>query len=185
MGGPRVEPIFLLVDPAIGEYLPMRCNVLKHKLVGTLLLSILVGVLLPVAAQETFTHEPTGLSFTLPAGWAYVHEGDHFEATSPDESVILLFLAGRSSEVEKALDEAVNELDRHISDVNITTEATQETINGLTQVYLEGDGMVDGEQIDWDLTLVIGGRSSLAIVALGDIDSSQGVVDRIYASVKQ
>lgn len=26
--------------------------------------------------QERFTHEPSGLSFVLPAGWSYAQEGD-------------------------------------------------------------------------------------------------------------
>ena len=48
-------------------------------------------------AQETFTHQQSGLNFTLQAGWSYEAEGDHFEATSPDESVILFFFVGTGS----------------------------------------------------------------------------------------
>ncbi len=145
-----------------------------------------MAILAPVRAQETFTHEKSGLKFTLPAGWTYTQEGDHFEAASPDDSAALLFFVGRGDEVEAIVDGAVDALADIIRDPKLTTDLTEEVINGLLQVYVEGDGLIDGETVDWDLTVIRGGgRSSMVIVALGDIDSNQRVFDRIYRSVRK
>ncbi|MCB1052902.1 MAG: hypothetical protein H6510_08455 [Acidobacteria bacterium] len=147
---------------------------------------IVLGVFLMssnVLAQEEFTHQATGIKFTLPAGWSYEQSGDHFEASSPDESVVLLFFAGKHSETEAAMQEAANILDLIMSDAAVTKEATHEKVNNLDQVYLEGTGNVEGETIDWDLTMVYGGSSSLAVVALGDIDGMQDTINHIYGSI--
>ena len=138
-----------------------------------------------VFAQESFTHEPSGLTFTLPAGWTYSHEGDHFEAASSDESIVLLFFVGKSYEVEAAINGAVDELSKIIRNVNVTTDVTEVEVNGLNHAFIEGDGLMEGEVIDWDLTVVQGSRKCMAIVALGDIDSYQGIVDKIYDSIRE
>jgi len=134
--------------------------------------------------QERFTHAPSGLSFVLPADWTYVQEGDHFKAYSPDESVLLFFLVGHYSEVEQAIVEAAEMLDKIIAQSEMTTEPTTEMINGLAQVYAEGYGWLDGERVDWDLTLVLG-QKSMAIVAVGDIERQQAILNGIYASISE
>ncbi len=137
-----------------------------------------------IMAQERFTHT-CGLSFVLPANWSYTAEGDHFEATSPDESVVLLFFTGKSAVVEEALRLAVQELDGIIEDAQITTAAIDEVVNGMTQSYVEGDGYVEGEEIDWDLTFTQGSRSSMVIIGLGDIEGMQSTITGIYASISE
>ena len=136
-------------------------------------------------AQETFTHEDSGLKFTLPAGWTYTHQGDHFEAASADETIILLFFVGNGAEVEEAIDAAVDGMSEVILDPKIVTERTEVQINGLTQVFMEGDGLVDGQPIDWDLTVVRGSRRCMAVVAMGEIENNQKLVDRIYESIRE
>lgn len=135
--------------------------------------------------QEVFTHQQSGLNFELPAGWTYTQVGDHFEATSPNEDVTLLFFVGNETEAEAAADEAAETLDEIFSNVNITLGPEIAEVNGLTQVYLEGDGTMEGVRMDWDLTIVCGNRKAMVIVGLGDIEGMQRVVDGIYASVAQ
>lgn len=136
-------------------------------------------------AQEVFTHQQSGLNFELPAGWTYTQVGDHFEATSPNEDVTLLFFVGNETEAEAAADEAAEVLDELFSNVNITLGPEIEEVNGLVQIYLEGDGYMDDIQMDWDLTIACGDRKAMVIVALGDIEGMQRVVDNIYASIGQ
>ena len=133
--------------------------------------------------QEVFTHYDSGLNFELPAGWTYTQEGDHFEATSPDESVILLFFVENSTDAEIAAEGAAELIDELFKDVDITNGPDYDTVNGLDQAYMEGDGLFEGEQMDWDLTLVCGRKKSMVIIALGDILSMQKTMDRIYESI--
>ena len=138
-----------------------------------------------LSAQESFTHEGSGLTFTLPAGWTYTHEEDHFEASSPDESVALLFFVGHGSEVGAAIDGAVDELSYLMQDPKITTELTEARINGLVQTFVEGDGVMEDVVMDWDLTLIQGSRRSMVIVAIGDIEGNQRAIDGIYQSIRE
>jgi len=136
-------------------------------------------------AQETFTHEGSGLQFTLPAGWTYTSAGDHFEAASPDEEVYLLFFVGRDGEAAAAIDAVVEELSGIIHNPTISSEYTEEKVNGLTQVYVEGDGLVDGDRIDWDLSLIEGSRKSMVVVAFGAIEENHSTIQRIYRSIRE
>jgi len=148
-------------------------------------LALCAAWLAPVSAQETFTHAESGLSFTLPAGWTYTHEGDHFEASAPDEGLSLLFFVGWGDEVEEVLEGAIDDLASVMDEASITTDPSEEEINGLLQSFVEGDGLVDGVRVDWDLTVVTGGRRTMAVVAIGDIEGRQGVIDRIYRSIRR
>ena len=150
-----------------------------------LFLVLCLNLALVAWSQETFTHTPSGLSFTLPAGWSYTQEGDHFEAASPGDEVILLFFVGKFYEVEAAINGAVDELANIVKNPNITTETTEAEINGLLQVFIEGDGLFEGEVMDWDLTLVQGSKKCMVVIALGDIDSNQRIMDGIYDSIHE
>ncbi|MCB1043729.1 MAG: hypothetical protein KDC35_12365 [Acidobacteria bacterium] len=140
---------------------------------------------LTLMAQERFTHGPSGFSFELPAGWTYVGEGDHFEASSPDETIHLMFMVGKPGEVEEAMMDAVHGLDSVMTDSAISTEPTSVEINGVTQYYVEGYGNVDDVRIDWDLTLCVGSKKNMVIIALGDIDSNQEMINKIYESIQE
>lgn len=146
--------------------------------------SVLLSI--PIFAQETFTHEGSGLSFTLPAGWTYTHQGSFFEAADPDQTLYLLFFVGKGYEAKAAINGAVDELANLIRDPKITTDITHSTINDLTQSYVEGDGLTaDGEVIDWDLTCVQGTTKTMVIIAMGEIASNQKIVDGIYQSIHE
>lgn len=137
-----------------------------------------------VVLSTTVTHNQTGLSFTIPDDWAYGQEGDHFAAQSPDESVILMFYVGKAESVADLMENIGEELDGIIDDAEIDGEPEVEEINGLVQVYIEGSGYYGDDEIDFDMTMVLGGRRSMSIIALGDIDEWQEEVDEIYNSIE-
>ena len=67
----------------------------------------------------------------------------------------------------------------------VSNQGIGEEVNGLLHFFAEGTGIVQGDTIDWDLTFGVGSRKSMVIVTVGDIDSNQAVVDRIYESIRQ
>ena len=148
-------------------------------------LSFLALMGLTCLAQERFTHSESGLSFALPGGWTYYQEGDHFAASSADETISLLIFVAATQEAAEGLSAIGDELDKIMTDSQLTTEVTEENVNGLTQVYAEGDGLVDGERIDWDFTMVVGGRKSMILIALGDLENNHGTLTGIYSSIQK
>ena len=137
------------------------------------------------AGAEVITHSGSGLQFELPDNWTYEQDGDLLTASSRSEDVVLFFFVSQRSDAEEFIDALADELDAFLHDAEVTQDATQEEVNGLSQIYVEGTGTRDGEPVDWDLTLVIGGRRALAIVAVGDIASNQDTVHAIYGSVSR
>jgi len=132
----------------------------------------------------TVTHNETGLKFDIPDDWSFEEDDDAFIATSYDESVFLYFYVGHSADVSDLLDNISNELDSIFDYTEIGENAVEEEINGLIQIYVEGTGEIDGDAIDFDLTIVIGGSKPMLIVALGDIENNQETLDEIYVSIR-
>jgi len=147
--------------------------------------TLLVFLGISCQAQERFTHTQTGLGFYLPAGWSYMQEGDHFEATNPGETVVLLFFVSQTQEAAEGIEAIGHELDQIMTQTRMTTEVTQEVVNGLTQIYGEGDGLLDGQRVDWDFTMVMGGAKSMIVVALGELEKNQATIDWIYSSIQR
>ena len=153
---------------------------MRKRIWGPLLLIILsLGAL----AQERFTHAGSGLSMQLPAGWIYAEVDDHFEVTPPDESLLLMFFVAETNVAAEGIEAIGNELDKLMTESRITTDVTEEIINGLTHIYGEGDGLMDGTRVDWDFTMVIGGRKSMVVIGLGELERNQAVLDSIYLSI--
>jgi len=138
-----------------------------------------------VATAEVIEHQASGLEFTLPDAWGTEQDGDLLTASSPDQGVVVFFFVSEHSTAQAFLDSMSAELDRLISHAEITREATEEQINGLTQVYVEGTGEHDGETVDWDLTLVVGDRASLVVVAMGDLEGRADAINAIYNSIQR
>ncbi|MFC2158309.1 hypothetical protein ACFLT9_10780 [Acidobacteriota bacterium] len=155
----------------------------RSKLIFTALLVFLVSM---TFAQKTVTHSDSGLKFDLPDDWTTGQEGDSFATSDPDQSVLLIFFVGKAETASALLENIAEELDGVIEEPEITSEEVfEEEINGLLQVYIEGTGIHQGDEVDFDLTLVVGGPKSMAIIALGDIDGMQDTVDEIYSSIRK
>lgn len=154
----------------------------KKNLLGMILLSFLiVSSLLAI----TITHIQSGLKFDIPDDWEYSYDEDHFEAVSPDESVVLLFYVGKTDEVADLLDNISLELSGLIENPEINDNIFEAEVNGLSQVFIEGTGEYRGEIVDWDLTMVYGGKNSMSIIALGNIEDWESEITDIYASVQR
>jgi hypothetical protein len=157
----------------------------KKSLASVFIWFVVLFVLSTALMAMTVTHNQTGLKFDIPDNWDYGQEGDHFIAQSPDESVILLFFVGKAGDVDELMESVADELDGIIDSPEVNEEPGMEEINGLIQVYIEGSGEYDGDVVDFDMTMVFGGKKSMSIIALGDIDSNQDTIDFIYSSVRQ
>jgi hypothetical protein len=141
--------------------------------------------LVSTARAEVVRHSSSGLQAEVPDSWTQEQEGDLLTVSSPTKDVVMFFFVARRNDVAEFIDGITEELDRWIKKAEITQEATEEEVNGLTQYYVEGTGEADGEPVDWDVTYVVGGRSALAVVAVGDIGTNQAVINGIYGSISR
>jgi predicted Zn-dependent protease len=136
------------------------------------------------AAAETFTHATAGLQFELPDGWTTKQDGDTLEAEGPGGLPSMQFDVIADAEVEHYVDGWAQGAGETFQEMEVTTDAKPEKINGLQQTYSEGTAKVDGQPIQWDLTIVQGGKKTLAIMAFGD-DLDAELMKSIYRSIRK
>jgi hypothetical protein len=154
----------------------------KKSLLGVIMLSFLMmSSLLAI----TITHAQTGLKFDIPDDWEYSQEEKHFKATSPDESVVLLFNVGKANEIADLYDNIIQELSGRIENPEINGNVFEEEGDDLTIVYFEGTGESGSKIVDWALIMVFGGEKSMSIIALGNIKDMQSEINDIYTSVRK
>lgn len=153
----------------------------------TLYLSLVAALCLVAgnARAEEMEHEESGLQFTLPDGWTHEQQEDMLIATSPDEGVEVAFIVSEADTTEELMDVITSELDEVIKGAKTTKDVTEEKVNNLTQIYAEGTGQCEGEPCDWDLTLVVGAKKNLIVLAVGEIDANQKAITRLYNSIKK
>ena len=152
------------------------------RVIGALVASLLLGA--PAAQADVFTHAAAGLQFELPDGWKTKQNGDTLEAEGPGGLPTMQFDVIADSDINDYVDGWAEGAGETFQDVEITTDAEVETVNGLRQIYSEGTATVDGTEIQWDLTIVQGGKKTLAIMAFGE-NLQGGAIKKIYSSIKK
>lgn len=163
----------------------MKLNALRLSLIALVATSITTGPAFAEAPSDAYTHPESGLEFKIPGRWKVETEGDLMTATHPSGELAVVLFVASEEDAETFFSEIAGELDRFIKNVQFTRDPTEERVNNLTQVYVEGTGTVDGESIDFDLTYVLGGRKPMVAVAIGKIDANQKAVTDIYRSIKK
>ena len=147
---------------------------------------------------ETLTHEEAGLEFTIPDDWGKEQEGDFLLVKTKAEDVVMCFMVGKEAEAAEFLKALGTELDKIMSDVKLDSkEAKQEEGNGLHFTYVEGTGKIKNnekfipkgtkaeEEVQWDMTLVTGGKKLLAIVSFGKLDDNSAALTKVWNSIKK
>jgi hypothetical protein len=71
-----------------------------------------------------------------------------------------------------------------LTDLQVDVDDEKSEVNGLQQVYSVGSATLEGKPIQWDLTIVKGGRKVLAVMALGE-NLDGAAVQKMYASIRR
>jgi len=143
------------------------------------------------AIAEHFKHQESGLQFTLPKGWTCKQSGDRITIENKDKT---LACAGGVIPKENAkaifanIENFIDNLDG-LDDVEITDGPTKETVNGLTQTWYEGTATHAGtqgeEEIEWDITIVSGGKAILFFIGIGKLDDNEDAYEEFFDSIKK
>jgi len=105
-------------------------------------------------ADRTFTHEEGGVSFVLPEGWKFEHEGDQGVIKTPDDTLAVFVMVSN----DDSLDETVKDLDREVSkeiqNMKVTNEARKQDVNGMPGISIGGTGEYQGDAVEWAVDII-------------------------------
>jgi predicted Zn-dependent protease len=138
----------------------------------------------PGATAEVIKHPTAGLQIELPAGWKTRTNGGQLVAEPPDGKSYLSFAVIEESAVDGYLAKWAEGMKGGLTDLQVDVKAETSEVNGLQQVYSVGSAKLEGKPIQWDLTIVKGGRKVLAVMALGE-DLDGAAVQKMYASIRR
>ena len=141
---------------------------------------------------EDYTHKPSGLRFTLPKGWSCTEKAGRITITNKDKSLTCVgdVIPKESAkaifaDIRKFLDNLEG-----FDGVEVTDGPKKEKVNGLEQAWYEGtmsSKSADGktEEIEWDMTIVSGGRQILFLIGIGKLDENEQAYDAFFESIKK
>lgn len=156
------------------------------------LTAILIGVSTTLVAED-YKHKESGLQFKLPKGWTCTEKDGRLDIENKDKTVALIggVIPKESAKAIFADIEAfLNKLDG-LDDVEVTEGPTKEIVNGLKQSWYTGTATVtdddDGteEEIEWDMTIISGGKATLFLIGLGKIDDNEKAYQKFFESIKK
>jgi hypothetical protein len=127
-------------------------------------------------------HKASGFTVWVPDDWKQTERDDGMLRVDGN-NVTLYFGVSDAKSVEDFIKTTSATLDKLIKDSKITNGPKTEEVNGLVQSYFEGTGTNEGQQVDFDMTFIPGEEHSMVIVALGDIQSNQETVTKVYGSI--
>lgn len=114
---------------------------MSKKIISFLVLAVLFAM--PNFAQETFTHEASQISVTLPAGWMYETSDNGISAYPEEGGFFVYFQVLRVDALDAALDEVDKILNEQMQSVELG-QAQDYDVNGMQGIFVEGtaDGIL-------------------------------------------
>jgi predicted Zn-dependent protease len=144
------------------------------------------------APAADYTHKPSGLRFTLPKGWTCTEKDGKLVITNPDQSLAVVGGVVPAEAAKAVLDDIqkfVAKLDG-LTDVKVTDGPKREKVNGLEQAWYEGTATIKGadgkaDKVEWDMTVVTGGKGVLFLVGTGKLDKNEKVYEKFFESIRK
>jgi hypothetical protein len=141
---------------------------------------------------ENFKHKASGLQFTLPKGWTCTEDDDRITIQNKNKSLSVV-----GGVIEKAAAKAIfSDIEGFLSklegfkDAEVTDGPKKEKVNQLEQAWYEGTTSVEGDdgesmEIEWDMTIISGGKNILFLVGTGELDKHEEAYDEFFESIKK
>ena len=145
-----------------------------------------------VLHAEDYTHQASGLTFALPKGWSSAEKAGRITITNKDKSLTCVgdVIPKESAkaifaDIRKFLDSLEG-----FDDVEVTDGPKKEKVNGLEQAWYEGtmsgkNAAGKKEQIEWDMTIISGGKQILFLIGMGKLDENEKAYDEFFESIKK
>ncbi|MCP5050345.1 MAG: hypothetical protein GY940_24485 [bacterium] len=135
-------------------------------------LVLILGSLILTAG--TYRHEDGGLSIWFPDDWEVETDDGVLEAEAPDDDAFAQFMVLPDvKSMEDAIDAYAEELDDVFNDFEVTGEAQEVEFNGLELYIIEGEGKVDGVNMEAGVAVIRTGKAFVLCVTFGTVESNE------------
>ena len=143
-------------------------------------------------SAKDFTHKASGLKFTLPEGWTCKEKNGKLEIANADKTVSVVggvIPKANAKAIFADIQKFLDSLDG-LDDVEVTGGPEKEKVNGLEQAWYEGTAKVKDDsgktqEIEWDLTVITGGKDILFLVGIGKLDDNEEAYDELFESIEK
>src|SRR5262245_62104311 len=141
---------------------------------------------------EDYKHKESGLSFKLPKGWTCKAKAGRIEIENKDETIYItggVIPKESAKEIFFDIEAFLEKLDG-LDDVEVNDGPHKEKVNGLEQAWYSGTATVKDdngqeEEIEWDMTIVTGGKAILFLIGLGKIEDDEKAYEKFFQSIKK
>lgn len=159
----------------------------------TCMFIVLLSVGAVASAADALVHRRSGVRLSIPKGWQNVSTADDSEpmilvADSGEAAIFLYETSGHDS--KKFFQDIPTELAENLKDsrvekVTARGQLKAEKVKSLTRYTKSGTATFDGQPAEWELSLVVGGKSSLVLLVTGNVTKHRKTLDQLYASLSK
>jgi hypothetical protein len=123
---------------------------------------------------ETITHTDARVQFTIPSGWSGKAAEDRYIVASPDDRLEVFFYVPSDGNFDKAVDDVVAEMNKHLQNLKVTEQAKKDTLNGMSRVSEYGTAVYQGTPVIWGLNAIKAPGNHLFVVTVADPKDFEG-----------
>jgi hypothetical protein len=143
--------------------------------------------------SAAYKHKESGLQFKLPKGWTCTEKAGRMEIENKEKTISIIggVIPKESAKQIFADIEAFLEKLDGLDDVDVTDGPSKEKVHGLEQAWYSGTATIKGdndgaeEEIEWDMTVISGGKAILFLIGLGKIDDNEKAYENFFESIEK
>ncbi len=124
--------------------------------------------------------DEAGIMMTVPKGFKFSKDGEDTIIKSEDEGVDIRFSVPKDGDYNKIVTDAAKEIDSYLDDVKIIDKGSKIDVNGMEGTSMSGTAKNDGEDVNWDLTIINAPKKPV----LANIYAEKSSMEKYAADVK-
>ncbi len=124
--------------------------------------------------------DEAGIMMTVPKGFKFSKDGEDTIIKSEDEGVDIRFSVPKDGDYNKVVTDAAKEIDSYLNDVKVIDKGSKIDVNGMEGTSMSGTAKNDGEDVNWDLTIINAPKKPV----LANIYAEKSSMEKYSAEVK-
>jgi hypothetical protein len=112
----------------------------------------------------TYEHKNGGVSIWFPDNWRVTMEGDVLEAEAPTQDAFAQLLMLDVDSLQQAINVYMKEMNGIMRNFRVTSEGENLEWNGLKVYYVEGEGRIEGVDMDTSVSLTQSNRGIVMMI---------------------
>ena len=124
--------------------------------------------------------DEAGIMMTVPKGFKFSKDGEDTIVQSDDEGVDIRFTVPKDGDYNKVVTDAAKEIDEYFDDVKVVDKGSKIDVNGMEGTSMSGTAKNDGEEVNWDLTIINAPKKPV----LANIYAEKGSMEKHMNDVK-